>query len=258
MRLEGKVIVVTGASAGMGRTMVEAFVREGAKVVGVARRREILEEIKEEISGEAGEFELYAGDVSKKDVCDGMIDYAVEKFGHLDALVNNAGIMDDSAAAGDFDEERMHKIFDLNTFGVFYAMKKAVRQFLSQEREDLDEPRGSILNITSIGAQHPNAGIVYCASKAAVESATKHTAFMYLPEGIRCNAIAPGGIVTDIMFNMPESEPYAKSRMAPLNMIAPTMAEPEVIADAAIFLVSDEAKYVNGQILGVNGGWLVV
>lgn len=258
MRLEGKVIVVTGASAGMGREMAEAFVREGAKVVGVARRKEILEEIKEETAGGPGVFEYYAGDVSSKDVCFGMIEYAVEKFGRLDALVNNAGIMDDSAAAGDFDEERMQKLFDLNTFGVFYAMKKAVQQFLAQEREDLDEPRGSILNITSIGAQHPNAGMIYGATKAAVESATKHTAFMYLPEGIRCNAIAPGGIVTDIMFNMPESEPFAKSRMAALNMMAPTMAEPEVIADAAIFLVSDEAKYVNGQILGVNGGWMVV
>lgn len=258
MRLKDKVIVITGASAGMGRAMVEAFVKEGAKVVGVARRQEVLEELKEEVAGGPGQFEYFAGDCSRKEVCEGMIAFAVEKFGRLDSLVNNAGIMDNSAAAGDFDESRMQAIFDLNTFGVFHAMKAAVNQLLSQERDDEDEPRGSILNITSIGAQHPNAGIVYCASKAAVESATKHTAFMYMPEGIRCNAIAPGGIITDIFFNMPESEPKAKEKMGVLNMMAPTMAEAHVIADAAVFMVSDESKYVNGQILGVNGGWMVV
>ena len=258
MRLDGKVIVVTGASAGMGRAMVEAFVREGAKVVGVARRQEVLEEIKEEVAAGPGAFEYYVGDVSKKEVCEGMIDFAVETFGRLDSLVNNAGIMDDSAAAGDFDEERMMKIFELNTFGVFYAMKKAVKQLLSQPRDDEDEPRGSILNITSIGAQHPNAGMIYSASKAAVEAATKHTTFMYMKDGIRCNAIAPGGIITDIFFNMPESEPTAKQKMGVLNMMAPSMAEASVIADAAVYMVSDEAKYVNGQILGVNGGWMVV
>ena len=256
MRLEDKVIVVTGASAGMGRSMAAAFAREGAKVVAVARRKEVLEELVEECEGLPGEVSAFAGDCSKKEVCEEMIRFAVEKYGRLDSLVNNAGIMDDTAAVGDFDDELLTKIFNLNTFGVLYAMRAAVQQFLSQERPDPDMPFASILNITSIGAQHANAGAVYCASKAAVESATKHTAFMYMREGIRCNAIAPGGVLTDIMFNMPPSNEFGISKASPYNALLNRLGQPEEIAEAAVFLVSDEASYVSGQILGVNGGGL--
>ena len=256
MRLENKVILVTGASAGMGRAMAEAFVREGAKVVAVARRQEALEELKEDCEGLPGTLEIYAGDCSKEEVCEGMVAFAVEKFGRLDSLVNNAGIMDDTSAVGDFGDEYLQKIYALNTFGVLYAMRAAVRQFLTQEREDPDRPRASVLNITSIGAQHANAGVVYCSSKAAVESATKHSAFMYLEEGIRFNAIAPGGVMTDIMFNMPTPNEFGSARTHLLNPLMDRVGDPEEIANAAVFLVSDEASFVNGQILGVNGGWM--
>ena len=257
MRLEGKVIVITGASAGMGRAMAEAFVQEGAKVVAVARRQEVLEELKEETKDAPGKLDIFAGDVSKKEVCEEMIDFAVKTFGRLDVLVNNAGIMDDSAAVGNFDEVRMDKIFALNTYGVMYAMRKAVQVFLAQGREDEDMPAGAIINISSIGAQHPNAGVVYCASKAAVESMTKHTAFMYMKQGIRCNAIAPGGIITDIFFNMPARDEFAGQRLdETLMTMAPQLGEASEIANAAVYLASDESKYVNGQILSVNGGWM--
>ena len=117
-------------------------------------------------------------------------------------------------------------------------------------------PFANILNITSIGAQHANAGVVYCSAKAAIESATKHTAFMYMDEGIRCNAIAPGGIMTDIMFNMPEQNATDAAKTHKLNALINRMGNPEEIADAALFLISDEAGYLSGQVLGVNGGWM--
>ena len=153
-------------------------------------------------------------------------------------------------------DEFINKIFDLNTFGVLYAMRAAVRQFKTQERPDPDMPYANILNITSIGAQHANAGVIYCASKAAIESATKHSAFMYMPDGIRVNAIAPGGVLTDIMFNMPVSNEAGIARTSLYNTTLNRLGMPDEIAEAAVFLVSDEASYVNGQILGVNGGWL--
>ena len=256
MRLENKVIVVTGASAGMGRAMALKFAEEGAKVLAVARRKEVLEELAEEAKELPGTIGIFAGDCSKEADCEAMIRYAVEEFGTLDSLVNNAGIMDDTSAVGDFTDEMLEKIFALNTFGVLYAMRAAVKQFLSQERDDPDALRGNILNITSIGAQHACAGVVYCAAKAAVESATKHSAFMYTQEGIRINAIAPGGVVTDIMFNMPEQNEFGISKTGRLNSLINRLGEPDEIANAACFLISDEASYVNGQILGVNGGWM--
>ena len=111
-------------------------------------------------------------------------------------------------------------------------------------------------NITSIGAQHANAGVVYCSAKAAIESATKHTAFMYMEEGIRCNAIAPGGILTEMMFNMPEQNEKGTAKTHKLNGLLNRMGNPEDIAAAAAFLISDEANYISGQVLSVNGGWM--
>ena len=256
MRLQDKVIVITGASAGMGNAMAKAFAREGAKVVAVARRQDVLNELVEECSEYTGQVIAFPGDCSKKEVCEGMIAFAVEKFGKLDCLVNNAGIMDDTTAVGDFGDEYIEKIYNLNTFGFFYAMRAAVNQFLKQERPDPDKPYANILNITSIGAQHANAGVIYCSSKAAVESATRHTAYMYMTEGIRCNAIAPGGVMTEIAFNMPPQNEFGVSKTSLMNTMLNRLGEPEEIAEAAVFLVSDEASYVSGQVLGVNGGWM--
>lgn len=256
MRLEGKVVVVTGASAGMGRSIVERFAQEGAKVVAVARRQEVLEELKDELADAPGQVEVYAGDVSKKEICEGMIDFAVEKFGRLDVLINNAGIMDDMAAVGDMDEELLERVFRLNLFGSLYAMKKAVQVFLAQGREDEDEECGNIINITSIGATHHTAGVAYCASKAALDSATKNTAYMYMKEGIRCNALAPGGIITDMPFNMPKSNDFGNDRVQQLVKLAPAMGEGEDIANTVLFLASRESRYINGQSISVNGGWM--
>lgn len=256
MRLKDKVILVTGASAGMGRCMAETFVKEGAKVVAAARRKEVLEELKEAVSGELGSLEIFAADCSKKEECEKMIDFTVETFGRLDVLVNNAGIMDDSAPAGEFDEERLHKVFELNTFGVLHAVKKAVNVFLAQGREDDDEDCGNIINISSIGARHHIAGVVYCASKAAVDAITKNTAYMYMEEGIRCNGIAPGGIITDIFTTMPETNEKGGEKVNALVQFAPPLADADAIANAAVYLASDESRYLNGQILTLDGGWM--
>ena len=250
MKLEGKSIVITGASAGMGQAIVTLFAQEGANVIAVARRKERLDALAEALKEEPGKVIPYVGDVSDPAACDGMIDAAVKAFGRLDVLVNNAGIMDDNTAVGDVSDEMIERLFRVNTYGPLYAMRKAVQVFLTQ-----GEDGGNIINITSVGAAHQTAGVAYCASKAAIASATKNTAFMYIDKGIRCNAIAPGGILTDIPLVMPKANKFGFERTGSLLAHSPEMGLPEDIAGAALFLASDESHFVNGTTVVCDGGW---
>jgi NAD(P)-dependent dehydrogenase (short-subunit alcohol dehydrogenase family) len=249
MRLEGKTYVVTGASSGMGKAIVERFVREGANVVAVARRKERLEELAASLTGEKGKVAVYVGDVTAQETCEGMIDFAISKFGHLDGLVNNAGVMDDMSPIGEITNERLEKVFAINVFGPMYAMRKAVNIFLSQGSG------GNIINVASIGCTRVIAGPLYCASKAALVSATKNTAFMYMPQGIRCNAIAPGAISTEINSSMGKPNMEGYGRVKQVLAARPDLGSAEQIASAALFLASEDSSYVNGDVLIVDGGW---
>ena len=249
MKLEGKSIVVTGASSGMGKSIVELFGKEGASVVAVARRTERLEALADSLAGEAGKIVPFTGDVSKKEDCEAMIDKAVTEFGKLDVLVNNAGVMDDMAAAGTFKDEKYEYVMGINVYGPMAATRKAVQVFLEQGNG------GNIITVSSVGAKHQAAGVVYGASKAAVNAMIRHTAFVYRAEKIRCNGIAPGGINTEIgqAMGMPDMDGY--QRIQGVQQLMPGMGEGDDIANAALFLASDDSRFVSGQILAVDGGW---
>lgn len=249
LKLKDKVIVVTGASSGMGRAIVERYVREGAKVVAVARRKERLDELAESLKDEAGVCFVFQGDVSQKEDNEKMIDIAVKEFGRLDVLVNNAGIMDDMGPVADVTDEMYEKVMKVNTYGPMCAMRKAVQVFLKQG------DGGNIINVVSEGAFHSCAGAVYCASKAALVSLTKNTAFMYMPNKIRCNAIAPGGINTEISSSMGKPNMNGYGRVQGVLACSPKPGTGEQIAGAATFLASDDSSYVNGDVLMVDGGW---
>ena len=248
MKLENKSIIVTGASSGMGRAIVERFVKEGAKVVAVARRLERLNELAENLKNEAGEIVVLQGDVSKLEDNEKMIDLAVEKFGKLDVLVNNAGIMDDMSPIADATDEMYEKVMKVNLYGPMCAMRKATKVFLEQGY-------GNIINVVSEGAYHSCAGAIYCASKAALVSMTKNTAFMYMPNNIRCNAIAPGGIMTEISTSMGMPNMVGYGRVKNVLSCSPAPGTGEQNAGAATFLASDDSSYVSGDILMVDGGW---
>ncbi|MBQ2957969.1 MAG: glucose 1-dehydrogenase [Clostridia bacterium] len=249
MKLNGKSVVVTGASSGMGKAIVERFVREGANVVAFARRKERLDELAESLKGEAGRVVAFAGDVSKEEAVNGAIDLAVREFGRLDILVNNAGIMDDMSPIGDVKNEKIEQVFSVNVYGPMFAMRKAVQTFLAQGGG------GNIINVASLGAMRTCAGAVYTASKAALVSLTKNTAYMYMPEGIRCNAIAPGGIQTEISTSMGMPNMAGYGRVKNVLATAPAPGTADQIASAALFLASEDSSYVNGDVLLVDGGW---
>lgn len=249
LKLEGKSIVVTGASSGMGKAIVELFVKEGAQVIAVARRKERLEALAESLKDAAGKVVLYAGDVSKREDCEGMIDQAVAEYGKLDVLVNCAGVMDDMSPVGDVTDERFEHVMGINVYGPLASMRKACQVFLAQGNG------GNIINISSIGSVHQAAGAVYGASKAALNAISKNTAYMYRSEGIRCNVIAPGAVNTEISasMGMPNVEGYKK--VSPIIALGPAPGEATDIANAALFLASDESAFISGVFLPVDGGW---
>lgn len=250
MKLQDKVVVVTGASSGMGKAIVELFVREGASVVAVARRTERLEALKESLAAEPGKMIAFTGDVSKREDCEGMIDLAVKEFGKLDVLVNNAGVMDDMAPIAEATDEKYEQVMRVNVYGPMAAMRKACQVFLAQGNG------GNIINVSSIGSMHQAAGPVYGASKAALNAMSKNTAFMYMKEGIRCNVIAPGGIKTEIGMAMGRPNITGYQKISGVLGLAPAQGEAEDIAKAALFLASDESSYISGVVMPVDGGWI--
>lgn len=250
MQLENKSIVVTGASSGMGAEIVRVFAQEGANVIAVARRAERLASLVESLKDAPGKVVAFAGDVSKREDAESMIDAAVQNFGKLDVLVNNAGVMDDMAPIAQASDEKYEYVMAVNVYGPMAAMRKACTVFLEQGNG------GNIINVSSVGSMHQAAGPIYCASKAALNAMSKNTAYMYKKEGIRCNVIAPGGIKTEISsaMGMPNMEGYG--RLQPVLQLSPPQGESSDIANAALFLASDASAYVSGVILPVDGGWI--
>lgn len=250
MRLENKTVVVTGASSGMGKAIVELFAKEGANVVAVARRKERLEELAESLKNEVGKVVILAGDVSSRETNEEMIELAVKEFGTLDVLINNAGVMDDMAGIANATDEMYNKVMNINLYGPMCAMRAATNQFLKEGKA------GNIINVASIGAMRSAAGPIYGASKAALVAMSKNTAFMYKKDGIRCNVIAPGAIKTEIgvAMGMPNVDGY--TRIQPTLSAAPEPGEAIDIANAALFLASNESKYISGDVLVVDGGWI--
>lgn len=251
MKLKGKVAIVTGASSGMGHAIAEEFARQGAVVYAVARRADRLDELVRSMEDAEGEVRAISADLMQKEQCDVIVDQAVQEAGRVDILVNNAGIMDDFSPAGEVSDEMLENVFQINTFAPFYTTRRVLKEF---EKEG----GGVIVNMASIGGLYgARAGAVYTASKHAVVGLTKNTAFMYAKKNIRCNAIAPGAVETEIGSGkfMKHVNQEAMGLIMPAMAANPATAQPEDIARVALFLASDDAKLINGQVLAVDGGW---
>ena len=243
MKLEGKSIVVTGASAGMGQAIVTLFAQEGANVIAVARRKERLDALAEALKEEPGKVIPYVGDVSDPAACDGMIDAAVKAFGRLDVLVNNAGVTADKLllqmTEADFDA-----VIETNLKGAFFCTKAAARLMMRQRY-------GRIISVSSVVGLHGNAGQAnYAASKAGLIGLMKSVAKEYASRGVTANTVAPGFITTDMTAAMPEAARAAASAAIPMGK----PGRPEDVAAAIAFLAGESAGYITGQLLCIDGG----
>lgn len=250
MRLEGKVAVVTGASSGMGQAISLLFAKEGASVVAVARRKERLEELAAEAAKlGGGKIIALPGDVTNKQDMENMLDVAVKEFGRLDILVNNAGVMDEMMPVTEVSDELWNKVIAVNLTGPFWASRKAVRIMEAQGS-------GNIINVASIGGlQGSRAGTSYTASKFGLVGITKNIAFQYAMKGIRCNAICPGGVDTEIGVGISNPSPFGLERAMSGAANNPRSGSAEEIANIALFLASEESSFVNGVTLVADAGW---
>lgn len=236
MRLKGKVAVVTGAAQGLGQAMAERFADEGAKVVAVDMQD--LQYEKDNVTGKKL-------DVSDSEACKAFFDEVVDSYGQIDILVNNAGITRD-AMTRKMSDEQWDLVMNVNLKGVFNLTRH-----IGPHMEQIGG--GSIINISSVVGEYGNIGQAnYAATKAGVIGLAKTWAKEFARKGVpvRVNAIAPGYIMTDILKTVPED---LLKQFASMTMLK-RLGEPKEIADAALYLASDESSYVTGHVLSVNGG----
>ena len=249
MKLKNKVAIVTGAASGMGKAIAELYASEGAKVVVADLNHDGAESVAKGIKNHGGMATAVEVNVANQNDIDNMIETAVNEYGTLDILVNNAGIMDGFEPVGDILDERWDLIFDVNTKGVMRAMRKALPIFLEKEN-------GVIINTASTGGFNgAHAGATYGASKHAVIGLTKNTGYMYAQKGIRCNAIAPGAVETNISSSMQNVNQFGMERTKPVQGVIPRIGQPEEIAKVALFLASDDSSFNNGTVVTADGGW---
>lgn len=249
MRLENKVAVITGAASGMGRAIALLFAQEGAKVLVSDIQQASAQVTVDDILAQGGEAVAIATNVTQEDQVQLLIQTAVEHYGTLDILVNNAGIMDNFVPAADVTDELWERVFAINTTGTMRTVRQALPIFTEKKS-------GIIINIASAGGLNGSrAGAAYTASKHAVVGLTKNIGFQYAPLGIRCNAIAPGGVATNISSTISEPNPFGMERAMIGMGLNPKNGQPEDIAKVALFLASEDASFVNGTVIVADAGW---
>ncbi len=253
-RLTNKVALITGSSRGIGRAIALTFAKEGARVcVNYSRSKDKAEEVVEKIKSMGGEAIAIKSDVSNLQEVKAMIRKVVETFGKIDILVNNAGIMHRGTVLESSDEDfygGLDKMWDVNVKGVLYCSREAAKHMAKRRY-------GKIINVASalgIGLAHVGS-TPYAITKMAVIMITKRFAFELGPYGINVNAVAPGPTVTDMMTAGKAPEEVKKSiESNSKKSILGRVADPEDIANAILFLASDESRHITGQLIVVDGG----
>ena len=244
--LEGKTVIITGASRGIGRGIAEVFAKQGANIAFTYRSSdEKAKALEDELSANGCKVKGYKSDASNFEAAQQLAADVLEEFGSIDVLVNNAGITKDGLLMR-MSEDDFDIVMDINMKSVFNMTKAVLRPMLKQRK-------GSIINMSSVVGVKGNAGQAnYSASKAAINGFTKSTALELGSRNIRCNSIAPGFIETEMTDALVEEQIQEWRNAIPLKRGGTT----EDVANSALFLASDMSAYVTGQVLHVCGGML--
>lgn len=250
----GKSVVVTGAGAGMGKSITEEFLKQGATVIAVDINKNVLDNFKAELEDKynrdvAEHFIPVVGDISKQETNENMIKKAIEVTGRIDILVNNAGIAGHSEPITETTNDDWNRILEVNLNGPMYAIRSAVTEMLKQENG------GNIVTIASVaGIKGCRSSVAYSVSKHGLVGLCEHTAYSYMHKGIRCNIVCPGAIRTGMTSNPELESEFGRSRILSGMDSQFVFGETNDIANAVTFLASDRSKFINGATIVVDGG----
>ncbi|MGZ7166747.1 MAG: glucose 1-dehydrogenase [Halobacteriota archaeon] len=248
-RLENKVALVTGASSGMGYEIAKLFGKEGASVVVIARRKEKLADLIAQIEADGGKGIAVAGDVTSEEDVQNAVKTAVQEFGKLNIVINNAGILDKMKPVTELDDDLWNAVMNVNLMGPMRFFRAAI-----PEMEKIGG--GVFVTVASLGGLHAGiAGSAYIASKHGVLGLAKNVAYMYANKNIRSNVIAPGAVNTEMGTDVTGNSAMGMERCQVGMATMPRMGEPEEIARLALFLASDEASLINGAVVTADAGW---
>lgn len=251
MKIADKTALITGGGTGIGKETALLFAREGANVIITGRREAKLKETQQEAQKKGLKIDYIASDVSNEGDCKASVDFAIGKYGRIDILFNNAGVLY-PGTTHETDTETWEKIFDTNVNGTYFMSKYVIPHMLRQGK-------GSIVNNSSVGGLNGFPGLAaYTASKGAVSLLTKTMALEYADKGIKVNAICPGTIetpmVVDEFLGKVEDRVAAENFLLSLHPIG-RFGKPEEVAHTVLFLCDDNVGFMTGNMISIDGGW---
>ena len=254
-RLDGKVALITGAGQGLGVAIMELFAREGAAVVGTARREGNVQKAIDEINSD-GRYQMTAlhQDVSIREDWEKVVEETVKRYGKVDILVNNAAMVTETNILT-CTEEEMINIFKINTLSIVLGVQTLIPQFTQLGG-------GVVVNVNSLASlvsgDADGGSAPYSASKGAARALTKHAAYYLAGQNIRVNSVHPGPIMTPMLENALNNSPQVKERVKEYNPLAPHVSEARDIANAVLYLASEDSRCVTGAELVVDCGHLIM